>query len=270
MQKTITAFVLIFFLICASSTIGRTEMRPVPKYRAGIPPFEVLTNILETNRVDSGHTAKKTKNRGPCLTWLADADARLQTQSILQNRINQIFSVRNLGNQLLLSGGAVDYGVRYLHTPVLLITGVSDSKSIEAFVDGYDFLTPDIRHDLDHLHRPLTSKKQQTKTKKKLLLDYVEDNIDFQVTQAVLRYGDRIKSGRLAVIGSVFDSTNSYDKGINKLIIINVNGEKDEKKLKRLKLMSMLDKNLLQYVVRNKKAGGRSQKTEDGTEDFRF
>lgn len=254
MQKTITPFVILFFLIFASSTIGRAEMRPVPKYRAGIPPFEVLANILETNRADSGQTVEKTKNSGPCLTWLADADARLQAESILQNRINQIFPVRNLGNQLLLSGGAVDYGVRYLHTPVLLITGVSDSKSIQAFIDGYDFLAADIRRDLDHLHLPLTVKKQQTKTKKKMLLDHVEDNIDFQVTEAIGRYADRIKSGRLAVIGSVFDCANQYGRGKNRLVIINVNGEKNEKKLKRLRLMNKLDQHLLKYVGRNKKA----------------
>jgi len=187
----------------------------------------------------------------------------LQARSILQNGINHVFPVRNLGNQLPLSSGAVDYGVRYLHTPVLLITGVSDSKSIQAFIDGYDFFTPDIRSDLDHLHLPLTLKKQQIKTTKKQLLDQVEDNVDFQVTQAMDRYGDRIKSGRLAVIGSVFDCTNGYDRGKNRLIIINVNGEKDEKKLKGLKLMSRLDQNLLQYVGRNQKSEARSQKTED-------
>lgn len=245
-----TIHVLFLLLIICSVSSVKAEMQPVAKHRAGTPPDVVLAKILQSEPVPAHLIPQKKSNSAPYITWLADADARLQSKSILQTATNQIFPVRNLGNQLLLSAGTVDYGVRHLLTPVLLITAMADSKAIAFFGQGYGFLTPDIRQDLDHLHLPLRKQTKQAKKPAISLLFKVEKNVDFQVTEAMKRYSTRIKSGRLAVIGSIFDTTGLYGKGKNRLVIINVNGEKEDKKLKKLRIMSRLDKKLLNRVGR--------------------
>ncbi len=229
-------------------------MRPVPKIRAGIPPFDILHKILASSR-ESRAPAIKTTDSGPWITWLADADTRLQSQQILQNPIQKLFAVRNMGNQLEVSPGLVDYGVRFLHTPVLLITAPNNSRAIEFFFTDYNFLTPEIRKNIDHLRPALTSPKLKGKSAEKPMehLDFVEANIDYQVQQAVLRYEDRLKNGRLVIIGAVFDLDNKYGRGKNRLILININGEKNGKKLRRARMTKKLDGKLLKFVGRERR-----------------
>ena len=88
----------------------------------------------------------------------------------------------------------------------------------------------------------------------------VEQNVDYQVGRALARYEDRVKDGRLVVVGSVLDLTNQYGHGFNRLVIINVNGVRDDEKLKRLPHMVRLNKELLQLVGRKRAANAAPEK----------
>lgn len=236
-------------MLVAQPGNSAAEMQPVPKLRAGLPPFEVMASILTNNRqaadavkADTDLTELKT----PYLTWLTDADPRLEERLILSTPGKPLYTVRNLGNQLSVSPGTVDYGVLHLHTPVLLITGSTDSLAIRMFKEGYTGMDVSIRKDLDHLHLPLieppsTDKNAAQPDPAEQLLSTAEANVDYQVEQAVQRYSDRVKSGRLVVVGGIIDLANLYDRGPGRLIIINVNNERNDDKIKRLRLMTKLD-----------------------------
>ena len=81
-------------------------------------------------------------------------------------------------------------------------------------------------------------------------LIFVEQNVNYQVNQAMDRYKERIKKKRLVVVGSVLDVANYYDKGHNQLFIININGETDPKKMKKMQLLRTFRPELLGNVGR--------------------
>ncbi len=249
---TLTCILLVFVIGVAGA-----KMRPVKKLRAGVPPFQIIEEMIRCNdTVIAAKTKKVIKAKGdivPHMTWLADCDARIQTTLFSKNPEAKIYTVRNLGNQLAPSIGAVDYGVIHLYSPVLLITGNTDSEALRLFNEGYAHLDPFLRKELDHLHLPLAGQKAAKKdklSKKDKWLRLVERNVDFQVAEAVKRYQSRVASGRLVVIGAVVDLSNAYGNGAKRLVVINVNNQRDSEKIRKLPHMARLDKKLLRYVGR--------------------
>ncbi|MBU4263774.1 MAG: carbonic anhydrase [Proteobacteria bacterium] len=250
-KKILSLFVLLTALFF--NLQSHAEMRPVLKNRAGIPPFDILREILATgNRIKgTGAVPQQNSSAAPHITWLADADARVQPEFILTHPDQRVYTVRNLANQLGTSLGAIDYGVLYLHSPILLITGNTDSEAIRLFTGGYADLDQTIRRELDHLYLPLgypakDSKEEDREHERRL----VEKNVDYQVRQAMERYSDRISNSRLVVVGSVLDIANYYGKGANQLIIININGETDGEKIKKMQLLRILNPKLLANIGR--------------------
>jgi carbonic anhydrase len=249
-KKILSLFVLLTALFF--NLQSQAEMRPVLKNRAGTPPFDILREILETgNRIKGTGAVQQNSSAAPHITWLADADARVQPEFIIAPPAQKIYTVRNLANQLGTSLGPIDYGVLYLHSPILLITGNTDSEAIRLFTGGYADLDQTIRRELDHLYLPLgnpakNSKEEDREHERRL----VEKNVDYQVRQAMERYSDRISHSRLVVVGSVLDIANYYGKGANQLIIININGETDGEKIKKMQLLRILNPKLLANIGR--------------------
>jgi len=247
---------LLLFLVALKTAEAR--MRPVGKTRAGLPPFSVAATLARHNDQVVTSTWENNGNRRPAttphMTWLADCDARVQATLFYPDPVAKIHAVRNMGNQLLLSAGAVDYGVNELHTPVLLITGNTDNASIRLFRRGYNHLGLEMRQTLDQLHLPLKGFMAESAGNDgiggqgDILL--VEKNVDFQVTEAGKRYEQRLHNGRLVVIGAVLDLDNQYGFGQDRLVLININGETDPGKLRTMPHLARLDKNLLAMVGR--------------------
>lgn len=257
MMKQTPRILCILLLVITLPTITSAQMKPILKHRVGIPPYEVLKKVLQTNLTPETPPQlpqANMANQAPYLTWLADSDARVQSRFLLPASSGLLYSVRNLANQLVLSLGAVDFGVRYLHTPVLLITGNSDSEALALFLTDHQALPTTIQSDLDHLYVPARRIGQEQKKKKLSLAQKVlrlaEHNVDHQVTKAVERYQERIKAGRLVVIGAVLDISNDYGKGQNRLVIININGETDTKALRRMRLTNNLAPELKEFLGR--------------------
>ena len=262
MMKLTTRIVFFLSIFLGILTVVHAQMRPVLKHRVGVPPFEVLKKILETNLSPSSPPKianAKMAHKAPYITWLADSDARVEPRFILPTDSGLIYSVRNLANQLVTSQGAVDYGVRYLHTPVLLITGNTDSEALSILLTDHEALPTAIQADLDHLYLPV-HKISADKKKQKLPLAQknhalVEKNVDHQVSKAVERYQKRIRAGRLVVIGAVLDIANQYGKGKNRLLIININGETRDKSLRRMHITNNLRPGLKKLLGRKRASG---------------
>lgn len=239
-------------LVALMPLASAADMRPIKKLRAGLPPYAVTEKIARHNDqvVTSRPADEPQRTPGtPHITWLADCDARVQPTLFYPDPVDTIYTVRNLGNQFLLSAGAIDYGVNELLSPVLLITGNTNSDSLRLFTKGYSHLGPDLRRDLDTLRLSLGEQAGNgAGAQAEPVL--VEKNVDFQVNTALKRYGPRIENGRLVVIGAVIDLNNQYGHGLNRLIIININGETDPERLRAMHHLVRLDKRLLGMVGR--------------------
>ncbi len=248
-----------FLLVVLMAPYCWAAMQPVMKQRVGTPPHLVLKSILTTNSNPPSpkQNAATPTNQAPYITWLADSDSRLEASRILPATGNHIYAVRNLANQLITAQGSVDYGIHFLHTPVLLITGNSDSEAISLFLQQPQALPATIRTELDHLLLPALATQAARNNKERSLggkqLSLVEHNVDFQVELAIQRYAQRIKNDRLVVIGAVYDLANSYGHGKNSLQIININGETNLKKMRQLQLLKPIPPSLLTTLGRAKK-----------------
>jgi carbonic anhydrase len=248
MQKKLLTFLTVTVWILLLSLPGNAKMRSLNKIRAGIPPYTVLKSIFSANdsALSEGLTGQESPTT-PSFTWLAESDERIVSTMIASPK-TQIFAVRNFGNQLELASGAIDYGIRHLLTPVLLITSSSDNKSVQFFMDGYHDLSPAIRSELDHLYLALYRDNKKLDYKERLITN-VEANIDYQVDMALARYQDRVDSGRLVVAGSVLDFDNSYQHGAGRLIIININGERNSKKLHTMQILKSISSKVMKVNI---------------------
>jgi len=245
MKKIIIIFMV--FSLCLAAQ-AEAQMHRVKKVRAGTPPYEVIKMILSANNraLKQGVTVKKS-GFAPYLTWLTDPDPRINSNLII-DKAGQVYAVRNFGDQLSLATGAIDYGVRHLLTPVLMITSNSDNKAVKFFMDGYEDLSPAIRQDLDHLYLALVHDDKKAVPVERLRLN-IEANVDYQVALAVSRYHDRVRSGRLVVVGSVLDFDNTYKHGSGRLVIININGEQNSLKLKKMPMLKYVGPKFINLAI---------------------
>ena len=232
-------------------------MSPVPKHRVGIPPSQVIKEILQTNLTPDAPPLlanRSVKNQAPHITWLADSNPTLSSHFILPTGENRIYEVRNIANQLTPSVGSVDYGIFVLHTPVLLITASNDNDLMLSLLTHPKELPDATRQELHHLFTPFQSLlDSQLKTPTNLAEQQktlIEKNIDYQVNLAMKRYKERIRKGRLLVVGSILDTKNTYQHGKGRLVIININGESSSKQLKRHRVLKNIAPKLLKCIGR--------------------
>ncbi len=272
MKKMLVTIILTLPLLLLFPGPCQTKMLPVKKLRAGMPPYQIIKEIVTSNSTATKnsvlHSPRAEKPHVPYITWLADSDDRIQANLILANPQNRLYAVRNLGNQLVLSAGAIDYGVLELLTPVLLITGNTDNSAVSMFMNGYRKMPEDIRRDLDHLHIPLSQPAEEDEAEADFetrQLYNVERNVDYQVELATNRYKYRIREGRLVIIGGIIDLTNAYGNGPEKLTIININGVKKSDQLRKMQETSLVGSKLINVLGRKRPMipGDRGEGTGD-------
>jgi len=123
--------------------------------------------------------------------------------------------------------GSVDYGVLHLKTPVLMILGHSDCGAIKAYLKGFNEETYNIKRELDFL-LPIINKTANELNFEKQLSTTIQHNIDYQVNIAYKKYRDIVKNKKLTIIGAYYDFKNEFNKGFGRIIITNVNKNKEQ------------------------------------------
>ncbi len=191
---------------------------------------QILLSLLSGNdRYVSQHQhsyyAKFQDLQTPEVTVLTCSDSRVQLNMFTADATNKIFVVRNIGNQLLGSFGSVDYGVKHLHTPLLLILGHVHCGAVKSALSDYGEEPFDIIRELDHLSIPLRHIKHPDLSPETVWSEGIETNIDYQVALAMKKYHTELVAGALTIVGAIDDFTNCYKAGDGRLIIININGE---------------------------------------------
>ncbi len=140
-------------------------------------------------------------------------------------------------------------GVLHLKTPVILILGHSDCGALKAFMKGYDNIEDSIKKEIDNL-RPVGLLKEYTAENfEEILLLNAQKNIDYQVNFAVKTFKDLIRNGKLTVIGTYYDFKNEFDKGHGRMLILNVNGEKNRNKIKGLPVFEHISREFKDVII---------------------
>lgn len=177
----------------------------------------------------------------PRATVLTCADSRVQPAAFDATADNDDYTVRNLGNQLVNSLGAVQYGIDELKTPLLVVLGHTGCGAVKAALSGgTDKLSEPIRKELASLK---VTKTKRTKSKAKGKSKEAEEegdpwsdavlaNVNDQVERALSTFAARVNAGQLTIIGAVYDFRNDLGKGAGKVSIVNVNGVTEEARLK--------------------------------------
>lgn len=177
----------------------------------------------------------------PYITLVTCSDSRVPLNSLMPDTSNRVFSIQNIGNQILSTEGSVDYGIYHLKTPLLLFLGHSDCGAIKAYLQGFEKEAYNIKHELDFLQPSIKESDEITDFEKRYS-HVIEKNLDYQVNIACKKYKELIQSGRLTVMAGFYDFKGEYGKGVGDIVIVNVNKVKDVEVMHNLPQFSYLSK----------------------------
>jgi carbonic anhydrase len=123
MKKTFSAclFLAALLVFCpayAAEHAGHTdEMQQIK----GAVHHILSENAEFMQNHDPGFFKAFVESQDPKVTVVICSDSRVQMRALKAKPENNLFVIRNIGNQLATAEGSVEYGVHHLHTPVLLI-----------------------------------------------------------------------------------------------------------------------------------------------------
>ena len=199
------------------------------------PTLEIIYNIFKGNLEylkdhDQNYFIPFKDSQNPKITLLTCSDSRVQTSIFGIDTMNEIFVVRDIGNQIMPVFGSIDYAIYNLKTPILIVMGHSHCGAIKAVFSNYEDQPFDIIRELDHLSIPIRHIKHRKHHFDEEWLRITELNVDYQVKLAIKKYHELIENNSLLVIGIINDFANVYQMGEGRLIIVNVNGTTDPEK----------------------------------------
>lgn len=172
------------------------------------------TNIEFTQKYDLKFFNRFYDQQNPYVTILKCSDSRVQMESFSKEPQNNIFTVRNIGNQLLNSEGSVDFGVLVLKTPILLIVGHSACGAVKCVFRGAKTNIESIDQELAQMHLSANSLNQA-----------IIENIHHQTRLALDKYHELVSAGKLTIFGAIYDFQNQFNHGFGKVILTSVNSE---------------------------------------------
>ncbi|HWP06867.1 MAG TPA: carbonic anhydrase [Polyangiaceae bacterium] len=204
---------------------------PLAKARAYLG--ELLTDNAANAQLGKQHFAPLAEKQAPRATVVACADSRVQASAWDATPENDVFTIRNIGNQLTTAHGSVEYGLEHLHTPVLIVLGHTGCGAVKAAMGKLDELEPPIKSELSGMKLPPPNPKAN---ERRAWADAVVANVNQQVDFAVGHYGKLLREQRVLVVGAVYDFRNDLGRGFGRISIVNVNGNTDTKRLRAFEL----------------------------------
>ncbi|MHC1705051.1 MAG: sulfate permease [Tenuifilaceae bacterium] len=230
------------------NAIGETEpdILKAPKKLKRLQLEKIISHIvLGNNYFKETHPREYFESfsyeQKPYITLVTCCDSRVPLNSLMPDTSNKVFSIQNIGNQILSTEGSVDYGIYHLKTPLLFFLGHSDCGAIKAYLNGFDEETYGIKHELDFL-RPIIRETSSITDTEKLQTHVIEKNLDYQVNIAYKKYKDLIVSGKLTIMAGFYDFRGEFGKGQGNVVIVNVNKNKNADEIRDLPVFSYLSK----------------------------
>lgn len=204
---------------------------------AGLMQVIFRDNSEFVRKHEKTHFSKFGEGQHPRATVIGCSDSRVHIQALDSNPDDELFVIRNIGNNVRANAGSIDYGIRHLHTPVLLIVGHVGCGAVKAAMGDYDAEPAVIQRELDGLHLSLM-RTAAVGTFAQRWLANVFGNVHQQVRYALADYRRLVASGALYIVGAVYDFRNELGKGYGRLHIVNINGERDRSKLAKTPLLA--------------------------------
>lgn len=175
----------------------------------------------------------------PRATIVGCCDSRFQVTIMDNTPENDLFVIRNIGNQFAINEGSIAYGVTHLNTPLLIIVGHTRCGAIKAAMSDYSNEDTAIRREIDALS--LSIKKTNLQGNEiENWLNAVVKNTNQQVQYATNKFSKEVLNGQLTIIGLVYDFANDFGKGYGKIHITSINGETDQTEISKNPLMKAL------------------------------
>ncbi len=203
---------------------GAMAESPVVGDRAHAALLYVLENNAQfASSHGSDYYARFTDKQEPLVTMVSCSDSRVHLHAVDPTPDNDVFVIRNIGNQFATAQGSVEYGVHHLHTPLLMFVGHSACGAVTAAVSDYSGESPAIKRELDTID---VAKGAEVKRE-------IVANVNHQVAAALQRFEQEVAAGTLAVVGVIYDFRNDYEMGQGQLIVVNINGETDPEILRK-------------------------------------
>jgi carbonic anhydrase len=227
--------------------------------------IETLENKLGFNMVYASAATKSGKYNGiidgqkPDITLVSCSDSRV-LESSLDNEIGKVFSIKNIGNRVEPNLGSIEYGVSHLHTPVLMIMGHTGCGAVHASTQDFTKEHYRIVRSLDFI-KPTVGEVQKLMIKKGGIAIYMKEhppmvkpvtedvyfetlvseaNVDRQV-ETILN-DDAIRklvyAGKVIIVGAIYDFKDIYSTERGAVFVININGETDLDKIKKLDVIA--------------------------------
>ena len=224
--------------------------------------LETLTDKLTYNKQYSAEATNSGKYKDildgqhPDVTLVTCSDSRVWERS-LDDHIGKIFTIKNIGNRVEPNLGSIEYGVGHLHTPVLMIMGHTGCGAVHAstlelkdeharILKSLDFIKP-IVADVQKLlirNGGVTGyiKEAKSASATKISDDVffetlvTEANVDRQIENLLNDASIRnlVYTGKLMIVGTIYDFKDIYSNEKGAVFVINVNGETNVEKLKKL------------------------------------
>ena len=184
---------------------------------------KIIKTVLENNLNfakdhSTNYFSSFQNSQHPMTTLVSCSDSRVQNNVLSPDATNQIFTIENIGNQILPSEGSVDYGILHLKTPLLIILGHSDCGAIKSFMGGYSSEKESIKKELDFL-QPVLKNLPHNLTSENILKNIIA-NIHYQVKIAKQKYSQQIQDKELTIVGAFYDFTNEFNHGYGKINLI--------------------------------------------------
>ncbi len=221
--------------------VQKAPVKPISLQTSDIVAQIILGNNYFTQTHPHTYFESFSDEQKPYITLVTCCDSRVPLNSLLPDTSNKVFSIQNIGNQILSTEGSVDYGIYHLKTPLLFFLGHSDCGAIKAYLKGFDDETYNIRHELDFL-RPTIKEQAGVKDLETLHSRVIEKNLDYQVNIACKKYKDMISSGQLTVMAGFYDFRGEFGKVMGDIVIVNVNRQKNTEEIRNLPLFANLSK----------------------------
>lgn len=161
-------------------------------------------------------------------TIVTCSDSRVHSHALDLDPDGDLFMVREIGNQVVSGEGSVEYGVRHLHTPLLMVIGHSACGAVKAAMGDCSGLEPAIRKDLDTMKLEKGNPDDADAVK-----GAVQRNVNAQVVFALSKFAPEIEQRKLAILGAVYDFRDDYKQGYGRLVLLNFNGETNPEEFKK-------------------------------------
>lgn len=227
--------------------------------------------VYASSATKSGKYDQIIDGQHPDITLVTCSDSRVLERA-LDDEIGKVFSIKNIGNRAEPNLGSIEYGVGHLHTPILMILGHTGCGAVHASTQDFTKEHYRIVRSLDFI-KPTVGEVQKLMIKKGGISAYMrehppmvkpvseevyfetlvtEANVDKQVENVLNDDSIRklVYTGKLMVVGAIYDFKDMYSSEKGAVFVININGETSVEKLKKLDAIASNGRIILNKINR--------------------